>query len=319
MSNQPAILTVTLNPALDMTGQLDQLQPGEVNVIGSGSIHPAGKGVNVARVLSDLGLPVVVTGLLGETNQQPFVELFSQIGVTDQFVRIPGSSRINVKLVEQCAQVTDLNFPGISVTGQDCTEIGLKLMNLAHHHELIVIAGSLPLGITPETFRQWLAELTAQGKKVVLDSSGAALKAGLQAAPWLVKPNERELSDWVGHELTTEDDLMAAGEQLASTGIHHIVISRGAQGVLWLHQNRWRKAVPPSVEVVSTVGAGDTLVAGMCWGLYMELDPEHVLAFATALSVFAVSQTGVGVQDKFAVDRLAETIPVEMLLASSQK
>ena len=311
-----SVLTVTLNPALDVTAQLATLERGEVNLIDSSSVHAAGKGINVARVLNDLGHPVTVTGLLGSENQDRFVELFVSQGITDAFVRVPGANRQNIKLVEQSRRVTDLNFPGIYATAEAVSRFTAQLNSLAQTHELIVVAGSLPRGLSPDIFKQWLQGLRDQQKKVVLDTSGAALAAGLAARPWLVKPNEDELSQWAGSVLTTEAELMSAGDRLAASGIEHVVISRGEQGVLWYHHRCWYRATPPSVPVVSTVGAGDTLVAGMCHGLSLGLSPTDTLALATALSALAVSRTDVGVPDRQQVDDMTAQIPAELLGAS---
>ena len=316
MNHNPPVLTITLNPALDMTAQLAELEPGVVNLISDCHLHPAGKGINVARVLNDLGHPVTVTGLLGEDNQDRFVELFAQRGIQDAFVRVPGSNRQNIKLVEQSRRVTDLNFPGICASEETIARFADQLTSLAQSHELIVVAGSLPPGLPVDTFRQWLQTLHDQQKKVVLDSSGAALSAGLAARPWLVKPNQEELSQWAGTPLHTEAELMAAGDRLAASGIKHVVISRGEQGVLWYHHRCWYRATPPPVPVVSTVGAGDTLLAGMCHGITLGQEQTSALALATALSALAVSRTDVGIGDWQKIDQMVAQIPVELLRAS---
>lgn len=316
MNDNPPVLTITLNPALDMTAQLAALEPGAVNLISDCHLHAAGKGVNVAQVLNDLGYPVTVTGLLGEDNQDLFVELFAQRGIHDAFVRVPGSNRQNVKLVEHSRRVTDLNFPGICATEATIARFAVQLTSLAKSHELIVVAGSLPTGLPVDTLRQWLQTLHDQQKRVILDTSGAALSAGLTARPWMVKLNHEELSQWAGTPLHSEAELMATGDRLAAKAIKHVVISRGEQGVLWYHHRCWYRATPPPVPVVSTVGAGDTLVAGMCHGITLGLEPTNILALATALSALAVNRTGVGVADWQQIDQMVAQIPVELIRAS---
>ena len=308
MSN--SILTVTLNPALDMTGHLEVLNTGHVNQIERAHLHPGGKGVNVARVLADLGIPVSATGWLGKENDRCFVELFRQVGIDDHFSRIDGTNRINVKLTADRGEVTELNFPGIAIDSEQRQVFSSRLFELAKCHELIVIAGSLPAGITPDDLADWTRQLGGQGCKLVLDTSGTAFKTVLAASPWLVKPNEDELSEWAGRPLNTEEELMEAGEAIAAMGVCHVVISRGSKGVLWLQRGRWLKAQPPKIKVVSTVGAGDTLVAGLCYGLNQGALEEEVVAFATALSALAVNQVGVGVPCLKQVDRLAHQVNV---------
>ncbi|MBY5945873.1 1-phosphofructokinase [Photobacterium rosenbergii] len=311
-SNSPLkVVTVTLNPALDLTGSLDSLNPGTVNLVNTGTLHPAGKGVNVAKVLAELGAEVTVTGLLGADNQEPFCQLFEQLGAKDAFVRVKGASRINVKLVEQDGRVSDINFPGVEVGEQDLASFETTLKSLAESHDVFVIAGSLPRGITPEQCAAWIQWLHDNGKQVFFDSSKAALAAGLDASPWLVKPNDEELSDWAGRELKSEQELLETAEQLSAKGIANVVVSLGAEGVMWLNSEGWLRSQPPKMDVVSTVGAGDTLVAGLCWGQLNQWNKEETLGFATALSALAVSQVGVGVEDINQVLKVKENVQVK--------
>ncbi|PSU34357.1 1-phosphofructokinase [Photobacterium lutimaris] len=308
INSKPKVVTVTLNPALDLTGSLDVLNPGTVNLVNTGTLHPAGKGVNVAKVLAELGADVTVTGLLGADNQEPFCQLFAELGAKDAFVRVQGASRINVKLVELDGQVSDINFPGVEVGEDDLKAFETTLYTLAESHDVFVIAGSLPRGITPEKCAEWIQWLHDNGKQVFFDSSKAALAAGLDASPWLVKPNDEELADWAGRELESEHALLEAAEQLSGKGIANVVVSLGAKGVMWLNSEGWLRSQPPKMSVVSTVGAGDTLVAGLCWGQINQWNKKETLGFATALSALAVSQVGVGVEDINQVLKVKENV-----------
>lgn len=305
---KPKVVTVTLNPALDLTGSLATIALGSVNVVDKGSLHPAGKGVNVAKVLAELGADVTVTGLLGADNQEPFCQLFDQIGATDKFVRVAGASRINVKLVEKNGQVSDINFPGVAVTAVNILAFEKTLFELAGTHDVFVIAGSLPQGITPDMCANWLEKLHKLGKKVLFDSSKTALDAGLDAHPWLVKPNDEELAEWAGKALETQQQCMEVAEQIATKGIANVVVSLGAKGVMWFNHEGWLHAQPPKMDVVSTVGAGDTLVAGLCWGEINQHSKAQSLQFATALSAYAVTQVGVGVKDISKVNSIAQDV-----------
>ena len=298
-----ALLTITPNPALDLTGHLPTLKVGSVNLMTSGHLHPAGKGLNVARVLRDLGAEVAVSGFLGAENQAPFHAICADSGLHDGFMVAPGATRINVKLVEESGEVTDLNFPGVQVSAADLATFSAHLQQQVADVDYVVMAGSLPRGVTPADLQTWLRDLRAAGKRVLFDSSGAALSAGLEAGPWLIKPNEHELAEWAGEALETEAALMAAAEALqARYGIEHVVVSRGADGVLWRAGQSWWRAQPPRMQVVSTVGAGDSMVAGLAWGLSQELGMEQTLRLASAVSALAVTQIGVGIADQ---DRLA--------------
>lgn len=297
MPNKLKVVTVTLNPALDLTGSLSSLKTGSVNLIEGASFHPAGKGINVAKVLSELGASVTATGLLGEKNQQSFVSLFNELAIVDRFVRVDGDTRINVKIVESSEQVTDLNFPGICVDEIALLELEKTLFELAEDNEVFVIAGSLPQGLSAERCAGWINKLQGMGKKVFFDSSNQALIEGVKSSPYLIKPNDEELSVLVGCELNDDLALKQAAQTLLDDGCQNIVISLGEKGVLWLDKSGWISSLPPKTKVVSTVGAGDTLVAGLCWGELNEWNKEQTIRFATALASLAVSQVGVGIKD----------------------
>jgi 1-phosphofructokinase len=312
------VVTITLNPALDLTGSLDILSAGAVNLVNTGSLHPAGKGVNVAKVLADLGADVTVTGFLGRDNEALFCQHFKQMGAQDEFIRIDGATRINVKLVEDNGRVSDINFPGISVSKEAIEQFESRLFELATTHDFFVLAGSLATGISPELCASWIEKLHTMGKKVFFDSSRAALVAGVNSHPWLIKPNDDELSELVGRPLESLQEFQQVAHDLANKGIENVVISLGSKGVMWLgkdnHEDaQWIYSQPPKMNVVSTVGAGDTLVAGLCWGqMQTNWSRTQILSFATALSALAVSQVGVGVTNIEDVTRLQQQVTLNV-------
>ncbi|MGI2943127.1 1-phosphofructokinase [Vibrio diabolicus] len=314
MTNKTSkVVTITLNPALDLTGSVNELNVGSVSLVQQSNLHAAGKGVNVAKVLSDLGADVTVTGFLGKDNPELFHQLFNDIGVKNEFVEVQGATRINVKLVEASGNVSDINFPGVQVTADEIARFEETLFRLAETHDYFVLAGSLPGGVTAEQCAAWIKALHQQGKKVLFDSSKAALKSGIEAHPWLIKPNDEELGDFVGEHLETPEQCQAASQTLSDKGIENIVVSMGADGVMWLNQGKWLRAQPPRMNVVSTVGAGDTLVAGLCWG-HMQLMPKNdLLRFATALSALAVSQVGVGLTSQEELENIKQQTEVSEL------
>ncbi|MEA3484793.1 MAG: 1-phosphofructokinase [Pseudomonadota bacterium] len=314
MTNKTSkVVTITLNPALDLTGSVNELNVGSVSLVQQSNLHAAGKGVNVAKVLSDLGADVTVTGFLGKDNPELFHQLFNDIGVKNEFVEVQGATRINVKLVEASGNVSDINFPGVQVTADEIARFEETLFRLAETHDYFVLAGSLPGGVTAEQCAAWIKALHQQGKKVLFDSSKAALKSGIEAHPWLIKPNNEELGDFVGEHLETPEQCQAAAQTLSDKGIENIVVSMGADGVMWLNQGKWLRAQPPRMNVVSTVGAGDTLVAGLCWG-HMQLMPKNdLLRFATALSALAVSQVGVGLTSQEELENIKQQTEVSEL------
>ncbi len=309
------VLTVTLNPALDLTVRLPSLRVGEVNRSESLQVHAAGKGLNVAQVLADLGHQLTVTGFLGEGNPQAFEQLFAARGFADEFVRVAGETRSNIKLAEAGGQVTDINGPGLAVSDAHRSELLERIKRLAPTHELVVVAGSLPRGVDNQWFVELLNLLKQTGARVALDTSGSALRAGLETAPWLIKPNEEELAEARGIELAEPEALAREAWRLQIEGIEHVVISQGANGVSWFSPSAALHANPPKVQVVSTVGAGDSLLAGMLHGLLEGWPAERTLTHATAIAAQAVGQVGFGITD---TDGLAELETAVRLQSLSQ-
>ncbi|WP_248798793.1 1-phosphofructokinase [Pseudomonas sp. MWU13-2105] len=307
------ILTLTLNPALDLTVQLARLEPGQVNRSEAMHTHAAGKGLNVAQVLADLGHQLTVGGFLGDSNPQAFEALMARRGFVDAFVRVAGETRSNIKLAEQDGRITDLNGPGPLVDEQARQALLDKLDLIAPGHDAVVVAGSLPQGVSPEWLQALLLRLNNLGLKVALDTSGAALRAGLAATPWLIKPNGEELAEALQIPATSLQSQAEIAARLQAQGIEHVVISHGAEGVNWFSAAPALQALPPKVKVVSTVGAGDSLLAGMLHGLLSAHSAEQTLRTATAIAAQAVTQIGFGISDRAQLAQLESGVRVHAL------
>ena len=307
------ILTLTLNPALDLTVQLPRLEPGQVNRSDEMHTHAAGKGVNVAQVLADLGHQLTVSGFLGADNPQAFETLFAKRGFVDEFIRVPGETRSNLKLAESDGRITDVNGPGplVSVAAQQA--LLDRLDEIAPDHDAVVVAGSLPQGVSPAWLQALIERLKNLGLKVALDTSGEALRAALKAGPWLIKPNAEELAEVFDSQMVSVAAQAAVAGRLHAQGIEHVVISDGAQGVNWFSVGSAMHATPPKVSVASTVGAGDSLLAGMLHGLLSADTPEQTLRTATAIAAMAVTQIGFGIGDTAQLAQLEQGVRVRPL------
>lgn len=286
------ILTITLNPALDLSVETPPLALGEVNRTGHTLMEPAGKGINVARVLARLGHSVTVAGLLGNENAGPFERLFETEHLKDCFVRIPGRNRINIKIAEAGGRVTDLNGPGFRTPETALQSLVDRLESLLPEFDAVVIGGSLPDGFLSSGVAELVKQVSRAGKRVWLDTSGEGLEAGIEAGPFGIKPNTDELAGWAGVSM---NDMAAVETTVARIRtVSHVVVSMGAEGVLWSSPSGLFRSWVPPVSLVSTVGAGDTLLAGMLHGVLGGEPDEAVLRYATALSAESVQHIGVG-------------------------
>lgn len=316
------VLCITLNPAIDMTVSVVGLKVGEVNRATTTQSDPAGKGLNAAQILADLGVDTVASGFLGEQNASVFEELFAHrqqlasdesVGaVADEFVRVAGETRTNIKLTDQ-GTTTDINGTGFVVGEQDKSALLTKLTKLAKDCQAVLIAGSVPQGFEMADFDALLSALTVVNDKVAVDVSGKALQVALKHRLWLIKPNDDELFEIFGQSAKTLDEQATL---LAGLPIEHIVVSMGERGVHWFCGDEIYGSLPPKMTVKSTVGAGDTLTAGMMAGLLAGLAPTDVLARATALSAHAVSIVGFKAASPDRLDELLARVSVQPLQLS---
>lgn len=306
------VLCVGLNPAIDTTIQLGVLSLGTVNRAWAGSSHPAGKALNVAKLLSQLGggaSEVLMTGFLGADNAHEFTEVFSAYDIKNHCILVAGATRQNIKVAEQDGRMTDINGAGFEVTEADKTAFAETLPALCAKADVVVVSGSLPKGVLLEDFSFWLSLIKNSGAKLVVDTSGDALKAAVRVQPWLIKPNADELFSAFGLDSDTKEAQRAAFENLKDS-VTQIVLSRGELGVTWLKADGSLVANTPKVNVLSTVGAGDSLLSGMVHGLLMGGQDAEVLSRAVALAAHGVSLVGVGVPDEHRWDELQAQITV---------
>lgn len=305
------ILTVTFNPAIDQTVTLDRLVPGEVHRARSVRQNAGGKGVNVASCLADWGEDVSAYGLLGSDNAASFDALFAAKGIEDRFIRIAGTTRVNLKLVDP-AGTTDINLDGIAVDPGRAEMVAATICDAAREGDLVVLAGSLPPGCPPDTYAALTARLRAIGCRVVLDTSGLPMKCALESAqpPHVVKPNRDELSQLLARPLPDMVALLEAARTLREGGVALVVVSMGADGALFVSNEGALTARLAIGEVASTVGAGDAMVAGITAALAEEVSLERTARLATAFAVAKLGMAGPNLPALASVHALAEEVIV---------
>lgn len=287
------IATVTLNPAIDQTVRVDHFRPNTVNYAQTMQFDAGGKGVNVASFLTDMGFTTSVTGFLGQDNVDIFEQFFARKHIDDQFVRIPGLTRTGVKIVDEVnQQTTDINMPGLPPSKEALDALHEKIEQLSTSCDWFVLSGTLPPGIPTTTYATLITQLKAHGKHVALDTSRDALRKGVQAVPTIVKPNVDELQQLTGQSLTDDAAVEQAARQLLEKGIQLVVISMGERGAMFVDATSTLMALPPSVKVKSTVGAGDAMVSGLVAGQIQGWSLPECARFATACSLGAITNVG---------------------------
>ena len=305
----PAITTLTLNPAIDRTVTIRGFTAGAVNRVEHTSDRAGGKGINVAAALAEHGHAVAALGFLGRNNETAFTAFFAARGIEDRFLRLPGSTRVGIKITDPVRrETTDINFPGLAPAAADLNALREQLAALSGGW--CVLAGSLPPGVPTGIYREFISTLKARGVRTVLDSSGEALREALHAAPDVIKPNVHELEAHLGRTLSTEGDVIAAARELVAGGVKLVVVSRGADGACFVTATDAIVARPPSVAVNSTVGAGDAMVAGIVASQFLALPLADCARLATAFSLSALSRTDDGSAPQAAVEAFLSRVQI---------
>ena len=310
------IVCVALNPAVDRTFEVHNLEIGQHAKGRLVSTQPAGKAVNVARVLQHLGQGCILTGFVGEGQRLMFEKSFEAKVVQTQLFGVPHPTRENFTLVDpEKGTETHVRDIGHPVSEDEVVRLTRKLDILARPGVWMVFAGSLPGGLTPGAFRLMLSGVVEKGARVVLDSSGGAL-SGIHHLPvWLIKPNRSELAELTGGRPTaSRQQILAAARELKEAA-EVVVVSAGEQGCYLVGEqlalHGWIPRLPK--KVTNTVGCGDSLLAGYLAALARGREPVECLRLAVAAGTSACFQVRAGDVDPDELSQLADLVEVEDL------
>jgi 1-phosphofructokinase len=308
-----AIVSVTLNPALDEAVALDEMQLGGTNRVRLDGLDPGGKGINASRVIHRLGRSTLALGFTAGYTGELLRENLAAEGVPCEFVEVAGLTRINVMIYESSRRRrTRMYLPGPSIDVSRLNEIREIIAGMPSVG-IVILGGSLPQGLDENTYRDLLLWLHERNLRAILDTSGAALTAALGARPLLIKPNLEEAQELVGRTLANDDDILQAAESLRRRGPEHVVISLGERGAIATGPSGSWKAAPPPVRARSTVGSGDSMVAGLAIGLNEHTSLEDGLRWGSAAGAATAEKSGTQLGDAAEIDRLVSSVVIQRL------
>jgi 1-phosphofructokinase family hexose kinase len=308
------IVTVTLNAAFDRTLTVPNFQLGQRHRASAGLTLAGGKGINVARTLKALDVPVVATGLVGGRTGTRIVEELTSEGILNDFVRIGDESRTSTMVVDPTGGTsTEIYEWGPHVSRDELGMLLEKIAYLARAADLVVLAGSLPRGVEPDFYADTVRELARRRVRAVLDTEGEPLRLGVEAEPWLVSPNQREAEGLVGQEFHDEEDFLMALDAIAELGARNVLIGHGAGAFARFREERrsrrFEAHIPPH-EPLAPVGAGDAMLAGYVAARIAEAPLDEALRSAVATGAAATLEVGGGRFDPREVSRLAADVTV---------
>ena len=308
------IYTVTLNPALDKTATVENLRLDSVNRISELRVDPGGKGINVSKVVRELGAKTVAIALLGGHTGTMLRNMLAELGIECKVLEVEGETRTNLKIKDPALKTnTDINEPGPEVTDEQLRGMLDGLVGEVGSGDIVVLSGSLPRGAAADTYKVWVAALKKTGAKVYLDADGDKLVRGIEAKPDLIKPNEIELGAMMGHTLDADDKIVEAARELIDGGLDRVMVSMGGAGALYVARDVTIKANPVKVPVGSTVGAGDSVVAALAYAQDKGLGLEDTMRLAMATGAANVMQSGTQAAPRELVDSLIDKVVVTRL------
>ncbi|VAX34366.1 1-phosphofructokinase [hydrothermal vent metagenome] len=286
------IYTITLNPAMDRTLWVERIRPDDSNRIKKEQRYAGGKGIDVSRVLTALGVVNKALGFVGGFAGEELEGRLLNEGIACDFVRISGETRTNIIVNEtSTGNQTVFNARGPEIRPYEVMQMIHKVEKV-ENPEIVVISGSLPPGVNPEIYRKIIEIFKGRGAMVILDTDGDALRVGINGLPDVIKPNIHELGRLVGKELQKQDEIISAANSVLKQGTRIVLVSMGAEGVLLISEKEQYLASPPKVKVENTIGAGDSAVAGFIYGLSNGKTLKESLTYAVAAGTATTLKPG---------------------------
>jgi 6-phosphofructokinase 2 len=308
------IATVTLNPSLDKTVTVDELVVDEANRWTTLRRDPGGKGINVSRVVHELGGETTAYGFIGGIDGEALKHLLKQQGVHFAFTPIRGEIRSNFIITDlKTHRQTRIDAPGPNISRDELRKLIDKVKHIKPKPDFLVFAGSVPPGVPDDIYKQLIKEAKKNYVKTVLDSDDEWLKEGIKAKPNVIKPNVHEAEELLGVRLGDETAIIQAVKTLVAQGIEVVAISRGKDGLIIANKQKILKVTSPQVDIRSTVGAGDSAIAGLVLGLSQGANIEETSRLAAAAGTATTLTPGTELCRREDVERLLPQVKVERL------
>ena len=307
------ILTVTLNPAVDTRYEIDNVKVGEVNRVLNKVETPGGKGLNVSNVLNKLGADVIATGFLGGAKGTFIEEKLEMKGISKDFLKVNNETRTCMAIIDNNKKITEILESGSPVSLDEKENFIKKYSELLEKVEIVDMSGSLPKGV-PSTFYKDLIDIANKlNKKVILDTSGEALKEGIKANPYLIKPNVDEMEFLLGKKIENIDEVIENAKEIQKNGVSNVMVTLGGDGGLLVTKDSVYQGTFPKVNIENTVGSGDSSVAGYIFGLSKDMSDIEKFKYALACGTSNAMLKNTGDIDIDTVSKLMEEIKVEKL------
>ncbi len=287
------IITVTLNPAIDKTVEVDNCTINAVNRVSSIKLDAGGKGINVSKVVKSLKGESIALGALAGKSGEFIKSYLDAEEIKNDFLFVTGETRTNIKIVDKVKSTnTDINEQGNDVLEEDMKKIKEKVFNIARKDDILVLSGSVPQTVEKNIYELWIKEAKELGVKTILDADGELLKKGILSGPYLIKPNIHELEKLFSVKIDSINQTINLCKGIFDYGVTMIAVSLGSEGALFMNKEKTIHARGIKVQVKSTVGAGDSMVAALAFALDKGYSFERSVTLSVAAATAGVMTEG---------------------------
>lgn len=305
------IYTVSLNPAIDKTVYIDDFKINRVNRIKESLINAGGKGVNLSKIISNLGGTSTALLVLGKNSKDFFAKELRKSDINFNFFESGLQTRTNTKVVDSLNNTfTDINEKGDCLDGNILSEIDTYLKKHLKSKDALVLSGSIPKNTPTDIYNKWIALSNEVGAISILDAEGELLKSGIEANPYIIKPNIHELSSYCGKNLDNDTQIIEEARKILDKGVKIIIVSKGENGSLLITENKVLKAKGVCVNVKSTVGAGDAMLGGLVFKFLQDKDIISAFRLGIACSLATIQKEGTIMASKEEINKMLEKIEI---------
>ena len=306
------IFTVSLNPAVDREMTVDTISFDTVLRALDWQVDCGGKGFNVARMLKSLGISSMALGFAAGKSGEMLADKLKALGIETDFIWVEGETRTNVSIVSaENGQYVKVNEPGPTITETDLGLLAKKIGERVEAGDWWVLAGSLPPGVPPTYYSELITIIQSAGAKVFLDTSDEALRQNCAAKPLLVKPNDEEAHELTGLPVGTKEEIAAVGRAISAMGPANVIISLGKKGAVLVNDGQAWLAASPQIIAANPIGAGDSMVAGVVWGLSQGDSMQDALCKGIACGAATAGQKGTSVGSSEQVNQLLAEVQLQ--------
>lgn len=313
------IATVTLNPAIDHNIEVEEIKVDDVTKIKKSFFQPGGKGINVSRVINILGGPTVAYGFVAGREGGQLSMLLAEEGILSSFIAVHGgSTRVNVIVTEKkSGKQIRMNGEGPRVEVEELEMLKERLLRFGTGGvcalSFMVFAGSIPPGLPKNVYAYLIEEIQSVGIRCVLDADGDALKYGVKAKPFMIKPNTYELERLVEKKVEKDEDVIEYAQMILDMGVEVVVVTRGGKKAYVVGRDFIYEGTPPSIKVISAVGSGDSFIGAFLFALYQGKTFEEAFRWGMAAGAATACVPGTGLMTKELFEEMLPLVKIRRI------